>query len=50
MSSTDIDVAIKGGVAPGDTKHYRDWYRDPQNSPCGTGFNLTVGYELTWGA
>ena len=25
------------------------WYRDPTSGPCGTGFNLTNGLEVTWG-
>ena len=49
-SETNIDIAQKGGVVAGDTKHYQCWYRDPNTSPCGTAFNLTNGYELTWGA
>ena len=49
-SETNIDIAQKGGVAAGDTKRYQCWYRDPNTSPCGTAFNLTNGYELTWGA
>jgi hypothetical protein len=49
-SETNIDIAQKGGVAAGDTKRYQCWYRDPSTSPCGTAFNLTNGYELTWGA
>jgi hypothetical protein len=47
-SETTISIANKGGVAAGDTKHYQLWYRDPNNSPCGNGFNLTNGYEVTW--
>ncbi len=49
-SATSIDIAQKGGVVAGDTKRYQCWYRDPNTSPCGTAFNLTNGYELTWGA
>lgn len=49
-SETSIDIALKGGVVAGDTKRYQCWYRDPNTSPCGTAFNLTNGYELTWGA
>ncbi len=47
-SQTSIDIAAKGGVLAGDTKRYQLWYRDPQGSPCGTGFNLSNGLELVW--
>ena len=49
-SSTSIDVASKGGVVPGDTKRYQIWYRDPNTSICGAGFNLSNGFEVSWGA
>ena len=48
-SSTSIDIAAKGGVAPGDTKRYQIWYRDPNTSLCGTSFNLSNGFEIVWG-
>lgn len=48
-SATTIDVAAKGGVSAGDTKRYQLWFRDPgSGSPCGNGFNLSSGLELTW--
>lgn len=47
-SNTSISIATKGTVSAGDTKRYQEWYRDPSNSPCGSTFNLTNGYELTW--
>lgn len=47
-SNTSISIATKGAVSAGDTKRYQEWYRDPSNSPCGSTFNLTNGYELTW--
>ena len=37
-----------GNVAPGDTKYYQCWYRNPLNSPCGYQFNTTNGYAVTW--
>jgi hypothetical protein len=49
-SATSIDIAAKGGVAPGDLKRYQIWYRDPNSSLCGAGFNLSNGMELTWSA
>lgn len=45
---TTVDVAARGGVAPGDLRRYQLWYRDPLGSPCGHAFNLTNGLELTW--
>ena len=47
-SATGVDIAAKGGASAGDLKRYQLWYRDPQASPCGTGFNLTNGLEILW--
>lgn len=47
-SSTTISIAAKGGVSVGDTRRYQYWYRDTGGSPCGSGFNLSNGYEITW--
>jgi hypothetical protein len=41
-------LAVHGGYSPGDLVHFQVWYRDPTGGPCGNGFNLTNGYELTW--
>jgi hypothetical protein len=49
-SASSIDIAAKGGVSVGDTKRYQIWYRDPNTSPCGLGFNLSNGVEVVWGA
>jgi uncharacterized membrane protein len=49
-SSTSNDIATKGGVSSGDVRRYQLWYRDPMSSPCGSGFNLTNGVEITWDA
>ncbi len=48
LSLTSLDVAARGGVAPGDTRTYQIWYRDVFTSPCGSGFNLSNGLALTW--
>ena len=47
-SETTAPIATLGMAQPGDVKRYQLWYRDPEGSPCGSGFNLTNGYELTW--
>lgn len=48
-SSTSVAIAVTAGnVAAGDTKFYQCWYRNPSRSPCGSDFNLTNGYEITW--
>jgi plastocyanin len=49
-TESTISVATKGGVSAGQTKRYQFWYRDSGTSPCSSLFNLTNGYELTWGA
>jgi len=49
-SSTSIMIPAVGGAAPGDTKRYQLWYRDPLSSPCGLSFNLTNGVQVAWGA
>ena len=49
-SNTTIDIATKGGVSTGDVRRYQLWYRDPMSSPCGAGYNLTNGVEITWDA
>ncbi|MFT7485670.1 MAG: hypothetical protein ACI9F9_001520, partial [Candidatus Paceibacteria bacterium] len=44
----DPSLSVLGGVNPGDTKRYQIWYRDTTGGPCGSGFNLTNGYEVNW--
>jgi hypothetical protein len=36
-----------GAIDPGDTWRFQAWYRDPAG-PCGTGFNLSNGLEVTF--
>ena len=45
--TTGITISVTGGVSSGDTRRYQGWYRDP-GGPCGSGFNLTNGYEVNW--
>ena len=46
--ATSISIGAAGGVAPGDTKRYQFWYRDPVLSPCGFNFNTSNGVEINW--
>jgi hypothetical protein len=41
-------LGATGGWSAGDTRSLQGWYRDPAGSPCGAGFNLTNGVELTF--
>ena len=49
-ADSTISISSRGGMSVGDTKRYQFWYRDANGSPCNSGFNLTNGYEITWGA
>lgn len=42
-------VSLSGlvGALPGDQWCYQYWYRDPAG-PCGSAFNLSNGYKITW--
>ncbi|MDP6410757.1 MAG: plastocyanin/azurin family copper-binding protein [Planctomycetota bacterium] len=42
-------LAAAGGWGAGDTRFFQGWYRDPQFSPCGAGFNLTNGVAVIFG-
>jgi hypothetical protein len=46
-SSTTVDLGLEGGAAPGDTRFYQLWTRDP-GGPCGSGFNTTNGLRVEW--
>jgi len=47
-SATSATISLLGQVDAGDTKYYQLWYRDPQGTPCGSGFNLSNGYTIVW--
>ncbi len=48
VATSTIDIAAHTGITPGFTRFYQYWYRDPNLSPCGTGFNLSNGYRVLW--
>jgi len=42
-------LGAQAGWSPGDTRYFQVWHRDsPTQGPCGTGFNLTNAYELSF--
>lgn len=41
-------LGVKGGWAPGDTRHFQVWYSDPSGGPCVSGFNVTNGITITF--
>ncbi|HJP01227.1 MAG TPA: hypothetical protein QF764_05615 [Planctomycetota bacterium] len=48
-ASTSVDVGADGGAAAGDQRCYQYWYRNPgSGSPCGSGFNTSNAYSVTW--
>ena len=40
-------LGAQGGWGAGDVRRFQGWYRDP-TGPCGSGFSLTNGVELTF--
>ncbi|MDP6538666.1 MAG: zinc metalloprotease [Planctomycetota bacterium] len=41
-------LGSSGGWSNGDTRYFQTWYRNPQGSPCGSGFNLTQGLSVSF--
>lgn len=49
VTSTSVSISSAGGVGPGSgARFYQFWYRDPNGSACGAGFNLSNAYEIIW--
>lgn len=48
VAQSTLPLALTGGVGAGQSRTYQWYYRDPGPSPCGSGFNLSNGLELTW--
>lgn len=40
-------IVTQGGVAPGQTRTYQVWFRNPLG-PCGTGANASAGLQIAW--
>ena len=41
-------LAASAGWSGGAVRQLQVWYRDPSGSPCGAGFNLSNGYEVSF--
>lgn len=48
FATTSSDLGALSAASPGDQRFYQLWYRDPNGGPCGSGFNLTNGVQLSW--
>ncbi|MBL8861098.1 MAG: hypothetical protein JNK02_03720 [Planctomycetes bacterium] len=46
----DPPVSVRGVNAPGDVRTYQVWYRNAAAYCTASTFNLTNGWQLTWGA
>ncbi|MCH2105646.1 MAG: hypothetical protein MK291_03290 [Planctomycetes bacterium] len=49
-TATTISIVTDGAISVGQTRRYQYWYRDSGTSPCSSLFNLSNGYQVTWGA
>jgi hypothetical protein len=44
----DTPISTRRPDHPGDVRYYQCWYRNVAG-PCGSGYNLTNAYAVTWG-
>jgi hypothetical protein len=49
-TGSDQPVSQRGNVSAGDVRQYQVWYRNAAAFCTPNGFNLSNGYEITWGA
>jgi hypothetical protein len=47
-ASSSVNISQAAGLVAGDLRRLQWWYRNPVGSPCGFGFNLSNGLEVTW--
>ncbi len=47
-ASSGVGLSAGDGSAPGQTRYYQLWYRDPAPGVCGGGFNLSNGLAIDW--
>ncbi|MFT7670468.1 MAG: hypothetical protein ACI8X5_003177 [Planctomycetota bacterium] len=41
-------LSASGGWGAGDQRFFQAWYRDSANAPCGSGFNVSNGLDVTF--
>ena len=46
--SSSVTISAATNPTPGQTRLYQLWYRDPAAVGCGSSFNLTNGWAVTW--
>lgn len=49
-TDSTVGISASDGAQAGQTRYYQFWVRDPQNGPCGSGFNLSSALSINWGA
>lgn len=46
-ATTTVSIATIGAAAPGATRNYPAWFRDP-SGPCGVGSNVSAALRIVW--